>query len=88
VATASPGSLTFSNQVFGSTSVAQRVRLSNTGAGILSGISITITGPNAGEFSQTNNCGSTVPGYGNCTVYVTFTPSASTCSRGDAPYHG
>jgi hypothetical protein len=74
VATASPGSLAFTNQVFGSTSVAQPVTLSNTGAGMLSSISISITGANAGEFSQTNNCGSSVPGYGNCTIYVTFTP--------------
>ncbi len=74
---ATPGSLTFTNQVFGSTSVAQPVTLSNPGAASVNSISISIIGTNAGEFGQTNNCGSSVPGYGNCTIYVTFTPSVT-----------
>ncbi len=74
---ATPGSLTFTNQVFGSTSVAQPVTLSNPGAGAVNSISISITGTNLSEFAQTNNCGSSVPSYGNCTIYVTFTSSAT-----------
>jgi len=74
---ATPGSLTFTNQVFGSTSVTQPVTLSNPGAGAVNSISISIIGTNAGEFGQTNNCGSSVPGYGNCTIYVAFTPSVT-----------
>jgi hypothetical protein len=77
---ATPGSLTFTNQIFGSTSVAQTVTLSNPGSAAVSitgtGISI-LAGPDAGEFAQTSNCGSSVPAYGNCTIYVTFTPSAT-----------
>jgi hypothetical protein len=76
IASASPGKLSFANQLLGTTSVAQPVNLSNTGAGALSiaGISIGTPGPNAGEFAQTNDCETSVPGYGNCTIYVTFTP--------------
>jgi hypothetical protein len=77
VASATPGSLSFTNQDFGFISVAQPVTLSNTGAGTLSTISISITGTNASEFAQTNNCGTSVPGYSNCTIYVTFTPSVT-----------
>jgi len=79
VANLSPGSLTFSNQLLGTGSVAQPVQLSNTGAGALTINSggITITGPNAGEYSETNNCGTGIPGYGNCTIYVTFSPSGT-----------
>ena len=79
VANLSPGSLSFSNQLLGTSSVAQPVQLSNTGAGALTINSngITITGANAGEFSQTNDCGSGIPGNGNCTVYVTFSPSGA-----------
>jgi hypothetical protein len=81
VASATPGSLTFT-QVFGSTSVAQPVTLSNTGEAPLNFTGLTpisITGTNASEFTiQTNTCGtSSVPAYGNCTIYVTFTPSAT-----------
>jgi hypothetical protein len=75
-ATASPGSLTFTGQVYGSTSVQQSVTLSNTSGVALGSISISIgtPGPNASEFSQTNGCGTSIPAYGNCTIYVSFTP--------------
>lgn len=87
VANLTPGSLTFNNQLLGTSSVAQPVQLSNTGGGALS-IStggITITGSNAGEFSQTNDCGTGVPGYGNCTIYVTFTPTGAATSATQGP---
>ena len=38
--------------------------------------SIAVTGTNAGDFDQTNTCGSSVPAGGNCTISVTFTPTA------------
>jgi hypothetical protein len=31
----------------------------------------------AGDFSQTNNCGGSVPGGGTCTISVTFTPTTT-----------
>jgi hypothetical protein len=71
-ASVTPGGLTF-NQVFGSTSVAQAATLSNTGAAPLTNINIFVSAPTSG-FAETNNCGSSIPAYGNCTIYVTFTP--------------
>jgi hypothetical protein len=39
--------------------------------------SITFTGANPGDFSETDNCDGSVPAGGNCTVTVTFTPNAA-----------
>ena len=39
--------------------------------------SIALTGANAGDFAQTNTCGSSVAAGGNCTISVTFDPTAS-----------
>ena len=39
-----------------------------------------ILGMNAGDYSQTNNCGSAIAAHTNCTVSVTFAPG-STGSR-------
>ena len=61
VAGISPGSLTFNNQLLGTASVAQPVQLSNSGAGTLTITSIGITGANAGEFAQINDCGTSMP---------------------------
>jgi parallel beta-helix repeat protein/YD repeat-containing protein len=64
-------SLTFSNQLVGTTSSSQPVTLSNTGDADL-----TITGIVAsGDFGQTNNCGTTVAASSSCTINVTFSPT-------------
>ena len=73
----SPTSLTFGNQNIGSSASAQNVTLSNTGSAPLAISSITITGANAGDFNQTNNCGSTLVGGASCNISVTFKPTAS-----------
>jgi hypothetical protein len=49
----------------------------DTGNAALSIKSITITGADAGDFAQSNNCGNSVAPRANCTISVTFTPSAS-----------
>ena len=41
----------------------------------LTGISVSITGKNAADFAQTNNCGTSLAGNSSCTINVTFTPS-------------
>src|SRR6266571_2006221 len=56
-ATLSPNSLTFTNQAVGTTSAAQAVTLSNSENVTLSISSIAVTGTNSGDFTQTNNCG-------------------------------
>ncbi len=72
VAALSPGTLTFSSQVVGSTSAAQTVTLSNSGSGALVISNIAISG----DFAQTNTCGGSVATNASCTVNVTFTPIA------------
>jgi hypothetical protein len=65
-------SLTFAAQGVGTTSAAQPVSLSNSGNAALSIASISTNG----DFGQTNNCGATLAAGGNCTINVTFTPTA------------
>ena len=77
IATISPASLTFPTQTVQTTSTAMPVALSNTGSAALTLTSIAISGPNAAEFAQTNTCGSTLASGANCTVSVSFTPSAT-----------
>ena len=72
----SPTSLTFASQAVGTTSSSMGVTLTNTSGVSLSITSIGITGTNNGDFGETNTCGSTVAGGGNCTISVTFSPTA------------
>ena len=72
-----PTSLSFGNQALSTTSTAKTVTLTNSGNQTLTISSISITGTNSGDFSQTNNCGSSLSQSGNCTISVTFTPSAT-----------
>jgi hypothetical protein len=69
--------LTFSQQYVGATSAAQNVTLTNAGNAALSISSIGLTGSNPGDFSQTNTCGSGIAAAANCTISVTFAPTAA-----------
>lgn len=69
--------ISFGNQAVGTPSAAQPVTLKNFGDGALSITSIAITGTNPSDFSQTNNCGATLAAGANCTINVTFKPTAS-----------
>jgi len=77
VASLSSASLSFSNQAVGTTSAGQTLTLSNAGKAVLTITSIAITGTNAGDFAQTNTCGSSVAAGAHCTIAVMFTPSAA-----------
>lgn len=68
-----PAKLTFANQAFGTTSAAQTVTLTNTGSGPLT-ISNIATSQ---DFAQTNTCGNSVAAGANCSLSVTFTPTAA-----------
>jgi len=69
-----PSNLDFGNQQVGTTSPPQVATLTNYGTQALTIHGIHITGPNHTDFAQTNNCGTSVPAGGNCTISVTFTP--------------
>ncbi len=78
IANLSPASLTFSAQSSSTQSAAQTVTLSNTGNAPLSitGTGISISGPNATDFLQTNTCGTSVAAGSSCVISVTFTLNA------------
>jgi uncharacterized protein YjdB len=74
-----PLSLTFANQVIGTSSAAQSISVSNTGTAALAITSIALTGTNPAEYSQTNNCPifpATLAPSGSCAIQVSFVPLA------------
>jgi hypothetical protein len=75
-----PASLAFSDQPVGTTSAPQSVTLGNTGNAALTIASISITGANAGDFSQNNNCPPNLNPNKSCIIQVAFAP-AQTGSR-------
>jgi len=75
--TLSASSLTFATQVVNTTSAGQAITLTNYGREQLNLQSISITGANRGDFSETNNCASSLATLANCTITVAFTPTAS-----------
>ena len=71
----SPTALSFSSQLIGKMSAAQTVTVTNTGPVPLSISGISIAGTDAGDFAQTNSCGSPLKPGVNCAINVTFTPT-------------
>ncbi|HZV85969.1 MAG TPA: choice-of-anchor D domain-containing protein [Candidatus Binatus sp.] len=86
----SVNSLSFASQLVGTTASSQSVTLTNSGNVSLN-ISSISTG---GDFAQTNNCPGSLAAGANCTISVTFTPTASGTRTGtlsiadDAPLAG
>jgi hypothetical protein len=76
-ATFSPSSINFYGGVVGAASPAQTITITSTGSTTLSLSSISISGTNASDFSQTNNCPATMTTGVSCTVQITFTPGAT-----------
>ena len=68
----SPLSLSFGNQLVGTTSAAQPLTLNNTGDAPLSISSLTASG----AYAQSNDCVSPLAPGASCTISVTFTPAA------------
>lgn len=77
-ASLTPNSLTFAAQTVGTTSAGQSILLSNGGSAAM-----TVNGIVAfGDFAQTNNCPASLAVGGNCTIVVTFTPTAAGARTG------
>lgn len=74
VATFSPSTLNFNNQLVGTTSAPQTVTLTNTGSADLTITKITISG----AFAETNNCPGTLSPSQSCTITVTYSPTQTT----------
>ncbi len=73
----SPGSLNFQQEPVGQTSPPQTVNLINNGTGPLAINQIQIAGDNKKDFSQSNQCGSTLNAGDSCGIMVTFTPTVA-----------
>ena len=71
--TVSPDSLTFADQLVGSTSDPQTVTLTNTGS-----VAVTFSGIDpAADFTHTNNCGTSLAAGESCTIDVSFAPQSA-----------
>jgi hypothetical protein len=74
--TVAPTGLAFGNQRRATSSAPQPVTVTNTGAVALPITSITLSSTNYTQFSQTNNCGASVPVGSQCTISVVFKPGS------------
>jgi hypothetical protein len=72
-----PAGISFGTQPVGTTSLAKTITLSNKGNATVSISNIAITGLDAGDFSQTNTCGTSVASGASCFVRVKFKPTAT-----------
>ena len=77
VVSVSKKTLSFGVQPAGTSSAPQNVTLKNVGSTQLNFTSITVTGTNAGDFSQTNTCGNSIAAGASCMITLTFTPTAA-----------
>ena len=83
VVSATPTSINFGTQTIGTTTPAQTVTLTNNTTTALAGVAITFTGANAADFAQASGgtCTTALAAGANCTINVTFKPSASSLEQ-------
>ncbi|HEX4705707.1 MAG TPA: choice-of-anchor D domain-containing protein, partial [Pseudonocardiaceae bacterium] len=81
---ANPTSLTFGSQAVNTSSGTQSVTVSNTGTAAASVTGVTTSG----DFSQTNNCGTSIAAGASCAANVTFRPTASGTRTGTLSVNG
>jgi hypothetical protein len=72
-----PASLTFGPQTVGTSSAPQTVTFTNDASTKLTIKSVVITGADNKDFTQTDNCGTSLPKQSSCSIIVTFTPTAT-----------
>ena len=73
-----PTSVKFGQQTVGTSSQPKNVTLTNNSGTLTLHISsMTFSGSNAGDFTQTNTCGGSVAPKASCTISVIFTPGAT-----------
>jgi hypothetical protein len=77
-ASLNPTALNFGNVVTNTTSKGKTITLTNTGTALVGAISISASS----DYSQTNNCGSTLAAGANCAITVFFTPSTTASEVG------
>jgi len=72
-----PLALNFGSIAVGSSSNPLVTKFSNSTTAALTVTSVVITGPAASDYSETNNCGSSLAAGATCEITVTFTPTAT-----------
>ena len=77
VITFTPTAVNFGDQNVGTTSLVAPITVANVGSVAVAINSISITGADPGDFSETSNCGSRLPANGSCTINVRFKPTAT-----------
>jgi hypothetical protein len=70
-----PGTLTYSQQDVGTSSPPQTATLTNYGSSALTINSISFTGTDPTDFSETNTCGTSLASGASCSISVTFKPN-------------
>lgn len=83
VVTIAPIGVNFGTQKVGVASAPVVVTLTNHGVSGLSISQIGMTGGNAGDFSQSNNCGGALGAGKSCTIYAVFQPTAKGARSAD-----
>jgi Beta-propeller repeat/Abnormal spindle-like microcephaly-assoc'd, ASPM-SPD-2-Hydin len=73
-----PTSLTFTTQLIGTSSPAQNAILTNTGTATVTVGVIAASG----QFSETNNCGTSLAAAASCTISVVFKPTTQGTDKG------
>lgn len=80
-AAGAPVALAYGPVAIGANSGTQTLTLTNNGTANLSSISLSFSGGNTGDFSQTTspatNCGTPLTPGSSCTITITFTPTAA-----------
>jgi hypothetical protein len=69
-----PPKLKFGTQPVGTRSGRRRITLTNKGDSAVNITGISITGADARDFFETNNCGNSLPSGASCLIQVTFKP--------------
>ena len=77
VVTLSATSVAFAEQAKGTTSAAKIVTLKNTGTAVLSSIAITLAGSAPADFTESNNCGTSLAVNASCVITLAFKPAAA-----------
>ena len=70
-------SLLFGDQLVGTSSASQAITLANVGTATLTINGFSFGGLNPTDFTQTNNCGTTLRAGQNCRINVSFRPTAA-----------
>ncbi len=78
---AASSTIVFSASAIGGT-VVKSIALNNSGTAALAITSVALSGTNSADYTQTNTCGTSLAAGANCSISVTFKPSAAGARAG------